>query len=232
MKVNTLGWGRGVEIFLYDIIVCMNQEQKLTQYILNKYSPRAILIHGSRANGYAREHSDWDFVILVDKDTEVLREIVDGANIEIRVMKLPFNSESIDKWLIFRGDNVKVVFDPDNLSPDIINRVTEYYKKPIPLRADDISAHNAWYRSHLDGMIDYKDEQEAFFRKLGELYTRSIMYWFEYLHNTYMPQVYLSLPRIKEEDPEYYKLLQILAGNHTNEEKIEAGEKIHKRIWG
>jgi hypothetical protein len=47
-----------------------------------------------------------------------------------------------------------------------------------------------------------------------------------------MPQVYLSLPRIEKEDPEHFKLLQILAGNYTNTEKIDAAEKAIVSIWG
>ena len=53
-------------------------EQKLTQYIIEKYSPLAVLLHGSRASGNERPHSDWDFAILVNEDIKVEREIVDG----------------------------------------------------------------------------------------------------------------------------------------------------------
>lgn len=211
----------------------MNQEQQLTEYILKKYNPVAILIHGSRASGYAREHSDWDFAILVDKDTEVEREIIDGANLEIRVLKLPFMEDKIinDKWLALRNANIKVMYDPQDLTAPIIDKVTEYYSRPIKWTSSDIFGHKAWYRSHIDGMADYQNEHLAFYRKLGELYTRSIMYWFHYLHNAYMPQVYLSLPRIQKEDPEYYELLKILAGNGTNQEKIDTAEQIYRRIW-
>lgn len=211
----------------------MNLEQTLTDHILKKYNPLTILIHGSRASGYAREHSDWDFAILVDKDTEVEREIIDGANIEVRVLKLPFEEQEIigDKWLALRKGNIKVVYDPQNLSEPIIEKITEYYNKPIEWTKGEIFGHKAWYRSHIDGMIDYQDDHLAFYRKLSELYTRSIMYWFHFLHNAYMPQVYLSLPQIEKEDPEHYELLKVLAGTYTNQEKITATEKIYNRIW-
>ncbi|MBP6858147.1 MAG: nucleotidyltransferase domain-containing protein [Candidatus Pacebacteria bacterium] len=207
-------------------------EEKLTQYIKEKYDPVAILIHGSRSNNYAREHSDWDFAILVEKDTEVEREIIEGANVEIRVLKLPFNTHNIaDRWIAFREGNVKVLFDPQNITLDIIKEVTEYYNKPIIWKPSDISGHKAWFRSQVDGMTDYQNENEAFFRKLGELYLRCIQYWFHFLHHTYMPQVYLSLPRIQKEDPEYYELLKVLASNVSNKEKIDTAEKIYKKIW-
>jgi len=207
-------------------------EKQLTDHLLEKYQPIAILLHGSRASGYAREHSDWDFAIIVDKDTQAKREIIDGANVEIQVLKLPFRQEDIEKkWLELRSDNVKITHDPQNICPNIIEKVTKYYAKPMEWTDGEIFGHKAWYRSHLDGMSDYQNDNEMFFRKLGELYTRSIMYWFHFLHNTYMPQVYLSLPRIEKEDPDHYALLKILASNASNEEKIQAGEAIYKRIW-
>lgn len=211
----------------------MDIEQKLVQYLIKKYNPRAIAIHGSRASGFAREHSDWDFAIFVDKEIEGDREIVDGQNIEVRVLALPFDENKIgDRWLVVREGNVKVVYDPENILEDIIKKVTTHYNQPLINTEADIIGHKAWYRSQLDGMIDYQNEQEAFFRKLGELYLRTIKYWFNFKRNTYMPQVYLSLPRIEKEDPEYFKLLQILAGNYTNTEKIEAAEKAIVSIWG
>jgi predicted nucleotidyltransferase len=208
-------------------------EQKLTDHIIQKYNPVAVLIHGSRSNEYAREHSDWDFAIVVHENTEGEREIIDGANIEVRVLKLPFEENNVgyDKWLALRKGNVKVVYDPQNICESIIERVTAYYNTPIKWSQAEIMGHKAWFRSHIDGMLDYQNEQEAFFRKLGELYLRSIQNWFRFLHNTYMPQVYLSLPRIEKEDPEYFALLKILAGNYSNQEKIEAAEEIYKRIW-
>lgn len=208
-------------------------EERITKYLKEKYNPLAILIHGSRSNEYAREHSDWDFAIIVDKDTEAHREIVDGANVEVRVLKLPFQESTVgyDKWLALRKGNVKVIHDPQNICESIIERVTSYYNTPLEWKHVDIFGHKAWFRSHIDGMIDYQNEQEAFFRKLGELYLRSIQYWFWFLHQTYMPQVYLSLPRIEREDPDYYTLLKVLASNASNQEKINAAEEIYKKIW-
>lgn len=210
----------------------MDTEQMLVQHLITKYHPRAVVLHGSRAAGFARAHSDWDFAILVDKNVEGEREIVAGQNIEIRVLVLPFDESNIgDKWMVLREGNIKVLYDPEHLLEDIIKEITTVYNQPLVNSEIDIVGHKAWYRSQLDGMIDYQNEQEAFFRKLGELYLRTIKYWFNFKHATYMPQVYLSLPRIEKEDPEYFALIKILAGNYTNEEKIEAGEKVIISIW-
>lgn len=206
-------------------------EERLIQYLKEKYNPRAILLHGSRASGNAREHSDWDFAIFVDKEIEGEREIFLGANIEIKVIVYPI---AHIKELVptLRKQNTKVLYDPENICPSIIEEVTVLFEKGRePDNEIERSGHSAWMRSHIDGMIDYEDEHLAFFRKLGEFYVRSIMYWFRFLHNEYMPQVYESIPRIKKDDPEYFTLLQVLAGNGSSQEKIKAAEDIRKRIF-
>jgi predicted nucleotidyltransferase len=209
-------------------------EQKLTQHIIEKYKPLAVLLHGSRASGNERLHSDWDFVILVNEKIETEREVVDGQNIEIRVLVVPIpelNDQNKSPWIVLREGNVKVLFDPNNIAKDVIDIVTAFYKIPPHFSETDISSHKAWYRSQLDGMIDYKDEQEAFFRKLSELYPRVIMYWFHFVRHTYMPQVYYSIPIIKEEDPTYFELLEKLASNISNQEKIDIAEKVYQKLW-
>jgi predicted nucleotidyltransferase len=209
-------------------------EQKLTQHIIERYSPLAVLLHGSRASGNERTHSDWDFAILVNEKIETEREVIDGQNIEIRVLVVPLpelNDQNKNPWIVLRDGNVKVLFDPSNIALDIIEKVTAFYKLPPHFSETDISSHKAWYRSQLDGMIDYKDEQEAFFRKLSELYPRVIMYWFHFVRHTYMPQVYYSIPIIKKEDPEYFELLEKLASSISNQEKIEIAEQVYNKIW-
>ena len=209
-------------------------EQKLTQYIIEKYSPLAVLLHGSRASGNERPHSDRDFAILVNEDIKVEREIVDGQNIEILALIVPMpelNNQNKHPWLVLRDGNVKVVYDPENIARNIIDTVTQFYEIPPYFSDADISSHKAWFRSKLDGMIDYRDDKEAFFVKLSELYPRIIMYWFHFIRRTYVPQVYHSIPIIKEEDPKYFELLKKIAGNCSNQEKIDFGEMVYKRIW-
>lgn len=208
-----------------------NIEQKLTQYVIKKYNPVAILLHGSRASGNARKHSDWDFAILVNEKISANREIIDDQNIEFRVLVLPLMDEIENQWLVLRKGNVKILHDPQNKTSEIIEKITTFYNLPREFSEEDIKGHGAWFRSQIDGMIDYKNEQEAFFRKLSELYPRTIMYWFHFIQYTYMPQVYYSLPMIENKDPDYYNYIKILAGNYSSDEKISAAEKIYKRIW-
>ncbi len=209
----------------------MNVEDRLTEYIKLKYNPSAIILHGSRATGFSRCNSDWDFAIIVNHEIETFSEIIEEANIEVRALQLPLNDKIGERWLAIRRDNIKVLYDPDEITNEIIDKVTSFYNTPLVWKDSDIQGSKLWFKSQIDGMSDYKNDQEAFFRKLSELYIRAIQIWFHFIHYTYMPQVYKSLPRIKFEDPEYFNLLKILSNNSSNEEKISSAKEIYKKVW-
>jgi hypothetical protein len=206
-------------------------EEKIRDYLLSKYKPQALLIHGSRANGNHRPGSDWDFAAFVNKPTVQMREIIfETENIDMRIFHIPIIDEEIKKYCFyFHDQNVKVIHDPKNITEDIIKKATLFFNSPRIPTPTEINSGKNRLRILIAGMEDYKDEQEAFFRKLCEFYQWSLTYWFWMIRNSYMQQVYKSLPIIKKEDPDYYNLLQIIAGNGTNDQKIEAAKLIHHR---
>lgn len=207
-------------------------EQKITDYIVSKYSPVAIVIHGSRAIGKAREHSDWDYIIFTKEVADSAYEIIFGANLQIKAVKLPVSDEKLSDYKSYlRKGNVKVVFDPEHITEEFITKATELYTKSVEYLPIHNNEARVLFLSYIDSLIDYQHEQEAFFRKLAELYVRVIKYWFHILHHTYMPQVYDALPRIEKEDPEYFQLIKVLASNVPNQEKIAVAEEVYKRIW-
>lgn len=213
----------------------MDIENKLIEHVKEKYSPVGILIHGSRANGNFRENSDWDFAIFVDNEIETEREIVLGQNIEIKTVLYKKEINNISEYVPqFRKGNIRIVYDPQGLCANFIELAEELFKKGRPQEdysETEFKGHGAWMLSHIGGMIDYKDDQLAFFRKLSEFYGRALNYWFRFKKHDWMLQVYESIPRIKNEDPEYYELLVKISGNYTNEEKIEFCKEIHNKIF-
>ncbi|HEV7424196.1 MAG TPA: nucleotidyltransferase domain-containing protein [Candidatus Paceibacterota bacterium] len=207
-------------------------EQRIVDYLVEKYHPVALLIHGSRANGHAREHSDWDFAMFVSTPVPQTREIIfEKENIDIRIFTVPVDIEKIREYCFyFERQNVRVIFDPEYITEDVIREATKVFNTPITHTPAETIACRARLRVLIDGMIDYQYEQASFFRKLSEFYQYALKYWFLFLNNSYMQQVYKSLPIIATKDKEYFKLLEILSENHTKQEKISAAEKLYERF--
>ncbi len=53
-------------------------EQKIVDYILQKYNPVGLVLHGSRATGHAVADSDWDFIIFTREKKNLHREVLFG----------------------------------------------------------------------------------------------------------------------------------------------------------
>ena len=73
------------------------QEQKIVAVLKEKYNPVAIFLHGSRAVGKERVHSDWDIVMLFTGDIprKGYREEIEGEDVEWKAFNVPAEESSI-----------------------------------------------------------------------------------------------------------------------------------------
>ena len=202
-------------------------KERLTEYIKEKYKPIAIVLHGSRANGNAREHSDWDFLIFTNSDMDPYREIVYEANIEIKQAILPISDAEIPKKFgsYFRKENVEILYDPKNIARNFLEKNEEKLVAGNVFDEKDRVARYAFLKSSIDGMRDYKGDDIAVFTKKMNFYDRAVPAWFRFKHKEFKPSDYIALPRIKKNDPEFYKLLETFV-NGNADDSITSGEKI------
>ena len=207
-------------------------KEKLIEYLKEKYNPVAIVLHGSRANGNAKEHSDWDFLIFTNLDMDPYREVVLGANIEIKQAVLPIDDDDVRKTFgyFFRKENVEVLYDPENIVGGFLAKNEEKLAKGNAFDEKDRIARYAFLKSSVDGMGDYKDDSIALFAKKTDFYDRAIPAWFRFKHKEFKPSDYIALPRIKKEDPEFYELLETFVNGNVDD-SIKSGEKMIKLLF-
>ena len=55
----------------------------IVTHLLSKYSPKAILLHGSRARGDAFEQSDYDLALITENPERVKPEIYKGYALDV-----------------------------------------------------------------------------------------------------------------------------------------------------
>jgi len=205
-------------------------KERLVEYIKEKYHPVAIVLHGSRANGNAREHSDWDFLIFTKSDLDPYREIVFGTNIEIKQVLLPVKDIENVFGFLFRKENIEVLYDPENIVPDLLNSNEKFLKKGNSFSEEDRLARYSFLMSSIDGMKDSIDDKMLVFRKKADFYDRAVPAWFRFKHREFKPSDYEALPRIKKDDPEFYELLETFVKGDTTE-SIKSAEKITQLLF-
>ena len=208
-------------------------EKELGAYLKDAYQPDAIILHGSRATGNERVHSDWDFILLyTHNDTPGnFREMVNEHNVEVQSVVLPVDDilDTFDSKL----QHARVVFEKDGEGTLLLERAQALYAKGFEWPASWPTGPHLWMQGRVDGMRDSLGNNEVYFRYLSQLYIRAINYWYVVLHKEYSQPVYLALPDIAERDPRYRALLAQLADPAiAYSEKVEVAQRMVEHVFG
>jgi predicted nucleotidyltransferase len=206
-------------------------QEKLVSYLKEKYNPVSIILHGSRTNGMARERSDWDFVILVKQELEIIsREILFDANMELKQIVVPVSKDSFLGFFL-RSENVNILYDPESIAEDLIKSNDLKVREGNRFQQSDRIKRYAFLSSALDGIADYSDSPLIFFDKKIDFYTRIVESWFRFFKNEFEPSHYYAFPRIQNEDPEFYQLIENFVNTTDSKSLILIGKKILGRLF-
>ena len=213
----------------------MSVQEQIIDFLRQKYNPIAILLHGSRAVGKARPHSDWDILMLFDGPVprKGYREEIAGSDVEWKAYMLPILSESIvdvfDVYLQF----AVVLWERNGEGSDLLNRAkAEYAKGPKPYTEDETSREKQYFAHKVLGLEDDKETQYLFFRHQCVLRTLALRLWFEFRNKKFSQPLYLSMPLIQKEDPEFYNhLVSFTAQDTTSDQKIGDAKWMFSRLF-
>ncbi|TSC68060.1 MAG: hypothetical protein G01um101472_177 [Parcubacteria group bacterium Gr01-1014_72] len=205
---------------------------QLVRHLVETYHPKAIILHGSRARGTERPHSDWDFMLLSDVPihVETVRNSILDENVEVKVFLLPV--EKIIKTFGEKLRGGKAVYDPEGIAAELLRQAEPLYEAPLNLSSAQRRAQILHIQGRLYGMKETIENAELFFDYLGDFYKYAMNLWFETLHNMRPLPPTEALPYIHARDPKYYGLLRILSSAVSNREKLDAAEKIYNRLAG
>ena len=83
----------------------------------------------------------------------------------------------------------------------------------------------------INNLNDLQENDGVFFFRLGRDFFRNALNgWFRVIRDEYSLPPYLSIPYIKEQDPEYYACLEVLWSHKSNKEKVDAAKAIFQKI--
>ncbi len=204
-------------------------QNSIVEYLKENFEPDSIILHGSRARGKERPHSDWDFILLYRQPTSVKngRLIVDGQNVEYSVAVLPIT----DVFGMFdtKLNKAKVVFDTENIATGLIKDATAYYNIGVHWNEEKRNAHKAWLEGRLAGMEDNIDNPLLFQKYFSDFYGRVFNYWYWLVAHQHSEPIYVAVDEIKEKDIEYFNLINKLVCT-DNSNKIHVAEIIVSKL--
>lgn len=210
------------------------KEEKIINYLKEKYRPTAMILHGSRVRGVAGPHSDWDFIFLYHENlVGGFRELVEGENIEVQSELLPIADENILDKFELKLQAAKVVYEEGNEASELLVTARSIYQKGFSWPKTWPIGPDLWMKGRIGGMKDNLNDPLLFHRYFCQFYPRAIKYWFNVLRHQYSKPEYEALPLIKEEDSEYYNYLTELVSSASSlEQKVDLAGLIRRRLFG
>jgi predicted nucleotidyltransferase len=210
----------------------MDKMQTFIDTLRAKYQPVAIILHGSRAVGKSRPHSDWDFYLLYEDKTSVSmsREMIAGEEVEWTAFQLPVTDERLLKDLDRTLQFGKVVWELDSAGTRLLEQARRIYARGFDIAPGERPRYKLQLVSKLLSMAESFEAPHIFLHYQFEFYHRALNWWFN-LRGSYGMPYYAAAPRIQAEDPEYWALLRVVCGDVSKARKIEAGKLIIARLF-
>lgn len=182
--------------------------QEIRDYLLEKYAPEAILLHGSRLRDDAADNSDYDIVMITPNTESVYPHEYEGMMLDISAQ--PHNTRILETGNKVPNWPLKILYDANGVGEKICEETEQAYKNgPTPLSAQEWN-NRINYTKRLIDKIKTRGHDISIRRYyLADLYMRVIRYWFE-KRNRWTVSPYRSLPIIQTEDMDFFIELQNL----------------------
>ena len=208
-------------------------ENAIVSLLRERYSPVGVILHGSRAVGMDRPHSDWDISLLFTEMPVLTldREELAGEDVEWSAILVPVAADAILKVVGVELQQAKVLWEDDShAGTRLLEQATTFYGKGVQLTDGDRAKYRQYLSHKVAGMQDDIATPYLFLRHQYAFFLRASNWWFE-VRGMYPKPFYLAMPLIRDRDPEYHGLLLTLSSSASNEAKVSAARQLVSRLF-
>lgn len=199
---------------------------EITAYLINTYSPKAILIHGSRVRGDYVATSDYDLVVVTSESEKVSPHIYKGCSLDVYGIDLhELMIETSNKTPIWP---IEILFDDnDRIGLKLCKQThAKFLEGPKPLTKEECTNRFTYTKRLLDRIVSRGEDPMIRNYYLGDFYERMVRYWFKKNH-IWTVSFYRALTIIENQDPEFYNDLQHL----WNEDYLKSVQRLFEKIF-
>lgn len=211
----------------------MSTADAIACHLREKYGPIAVILHGSRAVGMNRPHSDWDILVLfTEKPAMALnREEIAGEDVEWEAVKVPVAENTILDTVGVELQFGKLLWeDESRAGTRLLEQAAAFYAKGVQVTDADRAKYKQYLCHKVASMEDDIATPYMFLRHQYAFFLRASNWWFE-LNGQYPKPFYMAMPIIRERDPEYHELLLTFSAEGSNESKIAAARCLVSRLF-
>ena len=160
----------------------MVNTEKIVGYLKKTYQPDAVIVYGSFADGSSNLNSDFDALIIAEKEKAHDSSIVDGVVPDVFVYPAETFSADYDPEEFVQVWDGKIVLDEHGIAGQLKAKVLDYIEHLPKKTATEVAQEVEWPKKMLRLME--KSDAEAFglyAKALREFDRESLSAWTDYL---------------------------------------------------
>ena len=186
--------------------------KEITEYLINTYHPRALLVYGSFVRGDRDEYSDFDCMVIVDsKEKDHDDSVIGGVQLDCFIFTAEeAAAEDVDPFLT--AFDSKILLD-DGTGAALKERVRKYVAEHTVTEESEKEFIRSWIRKILRRME--KGDDEGSYR--GILFLSESLEDYCALRNLFYFGSKKTIAYLKANDPQGYALFHDAVTGRTNE---------------
>lgn len=211
----------------------MDKDAAIVDHLRLRYNPVAVVLHGSRAVGRQRPHSDWDIFLLVTEPRELAvdREDIAGEDVEWQACVVPVADHAILDTFGVQLQFAKLLWeDASGAGSALLRQAARFYAQGVRLTEAKKRRYQQYLNHKANGMADDMGTPCLFLRHQYALLERASNWWFE-MRGQYRKPFYLAMPIIQQQDPAYHELLLALSAGGPTRATIAAARSLIARLF-
>ena len=202
-------------------------EQEITQYLVKKYQPHAILLHGSRVgNREVTPETDWDLLLIHLTPETVQTEVYAGQLLDASA--IPPSETTYRSGLTPIWPLQLLYDDAAGFGQRLVaNNQQVYNHGPAVLSAEELTNRRN-FLSRLIGRLERRqhDPIPSLIYK-ANVAQRACRYWCE-LRQIWPQNEYRVMPLIHQQDADFAALLEAL----NSSDAVKIARAIYQRLFG
>lgn len=207
----------------------------IKDYLIMKYQPLGIVLHGSRAGGYATKHSDWDFFIFTNEEIPNKRkhveEVVDGQFLDIMVWQFPILETDIKNYFAKYCGFAELIYDTDPLIKEFFHAAQQAHQEGKHLTPEELQLEKTNIEKEIERLDDWLDDKSGvFYLRVSDLFKKFYELWWTVKNNKFSMSPRKGLAILSETDPAYFNLLNVLCNASSNENQYQAIHKLRDSV--
>lgn len=208
----------------------------IKDYLVTKYQPIGVILHGSRAGGYSTEHSDWDFFLFTNEEIpnkrKHIEEVVDGQFLDIMIWQFPVSETDLKNYFAKYCGFAELLYDTDPLIKEFFNAAQRAHQDGKHLTPEELLLEKTNVEKEIERLGDWIDDTSGvYYLRVSDLFKKFYELWWTVKNNKFSMSPRKGLSLIKESDPEYFNLLQKISAPNQNREKLDAIITLQQNIF-